>query len=380
MSPATPAQPGARARIKIGFVLLSPADRPIPSTRVAVLNMLPRLADLGFEPHLLFQPAAPTETPDIPLSAADIAAAGFRIVVFQKVRGAAVRRLIGELAALGVASVYLVCDVVEPELAALADATVVVTAYLRSLYPAPLQHKVHVVHDGIERPEQQVSAYRPDAGSANRPLRAVLVTSARMTSLPVIGSPPPWLQVRIVGRFPAQASALQRLREAQWQIRHAGNLSASWRTLRFTLDRRIRCVPWTPDGVYRELAAADIGILPIDRPAADRPGEVPDWKVKSENRLTLKMALGLPVVATSIPAYEPVLRHGIDGFFAETPADWMTTLQRLRDPALRRDIGQAARPAVLERFSQARQAELLATLFERLLAQRHEARSTTATE
>lgn len=75
------------------------------------------------------------------------------------------------------------------------------------------------------------------------------------------------------------------------------------------------------------------------------------WMRKSENRLTMKMALGLPVVASPVPAYLDIVEQGVNGFIATTPADWHRCLAELRDPALRRSMGMRARQSVLERFS-----------------------------
>jgi glycosyltransferase involved in cell wall biosynthesis len=73
----------------------------------------------------------------------------------------------------------------------------------------------------------------------------------------------------------------------------------------------------------------------------------------------MKMAVGLPVIATPIPAYEPVMEHGRAGFFARSRDDWMTYLEALRDPVHRRRIGQQARESVLARYSREEQARRL---------------------
>ena len=51
--------------VKIGFVLLSNSQHPIPSTRIAVLNMLPFLRAANFDPHIVFEPEYGTENPDV---------------------------------------------------------------------------------------------------------------------------------------------------------------------------------------------------------------------------------------------------------------------------------------------------------------------------
>lgn len=343
--------------VKVGFVLLSNSKRPIPSTRIAVLNMLPFLRAAGYQPHVVFEPESSTERPDLSGLAPRIVAEGFDIVVFQKVMGASVEALARALGEAGVRTVFCVCDVVDPGMAEATDATVAVTAFLRSLYPAPLQHKIHVVHDGIEHPEIERLPVSTRTGTRANPLRAVLVTSANLKSVPQIVAPPSWLSVTIVGRY--APGALQRLREARWALVRRRSHAARLDYLRFLANRRIRCVAWDGVTVYQHMREADIGIIPVDARDSEDPAQVPFWKVKSENRLSMKMSLGLPVVATEIPSYLPLVTQGENGFLASAPGQWMACLEALRDPRARERIGNAARASVLARYSREEQARLL---------------------
>lgn len=140
---------------------------------------------------------------------------------------------------------------------------------------------------------------------------------------------------------------------------------------RFLLNPRIRCETWKAGQVYQKLLAADIGIIPIDAQPPHIDGRAPLWKVKSENRLTLKMSVGLPVVATPIPAYEPIVRHGENGYFAETSEQWLARLEELRDPATRERVGRAAREAVLQRYSMEEQARRFIAILRGLVSETH---------
>lgn len=361
---------GARLpRCKIGFVLLSNSAHPLPSTRITTLNLFPYLRAAGFEPHIVFEPQQATEMPDVSDLAQRLAAEGFDAVFFQKVHGPSVEAQACQLRALGIKTIYGVCDLVNAGMVAATDATVAVTEYLRSLYPVALQTKIRVIHDGIENPQAQKQSWSDHSGSRVRRLGAVLVTSATLTSLPVLGAPPEWLEVNIVGRYPSQGARLDRLRQARWNFLELP-VDARLDYARFLMNRRIHLRQWDPQGVYGELQRADIGIIPVDTTAQEPEGDsgVPSWKVKSENRLTMKMAIGLPVIATPIPAYEPVLQHGSNGFFARSQADWQRCLQALRDPDLRREIGARARDSVLPRYSVERQGNELAQVLRELLA------------
>jgi len=340
--------------MKLGLVLAGPLDPPLPSTRVALLNVLPLLHAHGFSSDVLHAPARAREAPVLSLRASDIRAKGIHTVIFQKVYGPSAVTLAQELEAVGVRTVFMICDRVVPEMAAATSATVCVTQYLAGLYPAELSHKIHVVHDGVERPEVQKARWRSDRGSALHPLRAVLVTSSRLDELPVLGSPPPWLQVHVVGHYPPRGDWVGRARSAwqHWQL----HPERRRQQLCMAAQPRIRVHAWGSDSVYQHLMHADIGIIPVEcHPPLDSHPP-PAWSVKSENRLTLKMAVGLPVVATPIPAYEPLLRNEAAGILAESGAQWLAALQKLRDPGLRIQMGNTARSAVLEEFSVQSQA------------------------
>ena len=354
---------------RVGFVLLSPAERPVASTRIAALQVFDGLRQHGFEPEVMYSPATPHQTPDTGLNAADIARRGFSVVVFQKVHGPQVLRLARELSAVGVATIYMVCDIVEPQMCEACTATVVVTDYLKSLYPKALQPRIHVVHDGIERPDV-VATPRDIVPSRSRPLRGVFVTSEDLVDLPGMVVPPPWMQVRCIGEYAPRSDWLARWRRTRWAMRVAISWNQRWNIARALACPRVARVVWTPEGVYDELRRADIGLIPIDTDSVFRLAlqPVPSWTLKSENRLTLMMAAGLPVVATPIPAYEALITPGVDGFLARSRADWRRAFEALREPARRRAVAAAARGRVGIAYSRERQASQLAAVLVGLCA------------
>lgn len=361
--------------VKTGFVLLSNTQNAIPSTRIVVLNMLPYLRAAGFDPHIVFEPATSTKTPDVSGLAEKIKAQNFQIVVLQKVFGDSVLELARELRQAGIKTVFAICDFVNPAMCEATDATIVVTDHLRSLYPKEQQGRIWVVHDGVEKPQFHKTDWGTHSGSSARPLNAVLVTSAGLDRLPLLGSPPDWLKVTIVGRYSPAGSRWRRWQENKWQMDSKDGASERWRYLKFLANRRIVCEAWGADSVYDAMQRADIGIIPIEvDPVRDPTGE---WSVKSENRLTLKMAMGLPVVATPIPSYEPVIEQGVNGFLARSNGEWLHYLAALRDPALRQSVGQQARQTALSRYSMDRQADkLIAVLRDVAGAAPHTATST----
>jgi hypothetical protein len=334
------------------FALLSPRHDPMPSTRIACLNLFSYLGAAGFSPEVRWEPPIPTEVPSAITAEALIGRSLPDVVVLQKIRGPSVIKAVRELRALGVRCIWCVCDVVDNEMVAETDATVAVTQHLRSLYARELQRRIHVVHDGVED-EALVSTCVGEA--ARRPV-ALLVTSRELNELPVITLAPPKWRVRVVGRYPG--SRLDRLREISWSL-GGSDVRRVTRALPALCDPRISRVAWSKSRLADAVKGAHIGIIPIEVSDADlAPGALePSWRVKSENRLTLLMAAGLPVIASPIPSYESVIVDGVNGFLARSVRDWRRRLDALRDPQLRREIGPRARASVLPRFSKALQAE-----------------------
>lgn len=354
---------------KIGFALLSDSKDPAPSTRISCLNLFPWLQDAGFKPIVLFEPRLPNDTPDLGDFVQRTLEIGASVAVFQKIRGPSVLAAIAALKKAGVRTVYCVCDFVDDSMATAADATIVVTEFLRSLYRADLQSKVHVVHDGIEKPEIMVKHTGQEGSRQSHSLlRAALVTSHNAYRIPVFEVPPKGWAVQVIGQFPRDTSAGQQLKTLRWAVSRARGLGEKAAIIRAYMHPRIEYRAWDRSGVYAALCRSDIGIIPVDTSATvGTHAPAPAWKVKSENRLTLMMAIGLPVIATPIPSYESVVQHGVNGFFARTPADWRECFRLLADPTLRTSMGAAARASVIDRFSIERQAELFVAVLRGLL-------------
>lgn len=356
--------------IKIGFVLASNVEKPIPSTRIAVLNMFSFLRIENFEPHIAFSPKYATETPEVSHLLTNLIEEKFQIICFQKVHGASVEKLAQQLSLKGIKTVYIVCDLVNPVMAELTDATIIVTEYLKNLYPFELKNKISVVHDGIEYPDIYKNNSNNSQGSKKQPLRAIIVTSSNMSDLPVIEQPPEWLHISIVGNYPPSGSILERIQRDRWTFLAKQGFKQRFSYLRFLTNPRITRIAWDPVSVYKEMQRADIGIIPIDTNCEKIFGKiVPNWKVKSENRLTLKMSVGLPVIATPIPAYKPLIEQGVNGFLAESKQDWYQYFDILRDPDVRQTIGNNARETVIQRYSIEEQAKKFISVLRNLVCQ-----------
>ncbi|MHC4399323.1 MAG: glycosyltransferase family 4 protein [Planctomycetota bacterium] len=121
---------------------------------------------------------------------------------------------------------------------------------------------------------------------------------------------------------------------------------------------RVAPTPWASATETADLAEADIGIcwLPDDR-----------WsRGKCGLKVLQYMAAGLPVVANPVGMTSRLVVHGRTGFLAESPLEWAEGVRRLaEDPHLRKEMGDAGRRLVEERFSTTRWGPDLAAVIHR---------------
>ena len=127
---------------------------------------------------------------------------------------------------------------------------------------------------------------------------------------------------------------------------------------RFTLPGlEVESVPWTAASEIANLKQFDIGIMPL-------PDD--DW---SRGKCGLKalqyMALGIPVVASSVGVNSEIITDGRNGFLAVSQSEWVDKLSRLlMDPALRREFADQGRKIVEERYAARVQAPRILEILE----------------
>jgi glycosyltransferase involved in cell wall biosynthesis len=101
---------------------------------------------------------------------------------------------------------------------------------------------------------------------------------------------------------------------------------------------------WSEQTEVQEIQSFDVGIMPLP----DEPWE----RGKCGYKLIQYMACSKPAVASPVGVNRHIIAHGIDGFLASTPTQWVQTLRTLcQDRALRERIGQAARRKVAQEYS-----------------------------
>jgi glycosyltransferase involved in cell wall biosynthesis len=101
---------------------------------------------------------------------------------------------------------------------------------------------------------------------------------------------------------------------------------------------------WSSAREVEDLLELDVGLMP-------QPDE--EWaRGKCGCKALQYMALGIPPVASRNGALPEIIENGRTGFLASTPAEWLTSLERLIDDvALRASLGDQARFTVRERYS-----------------------------
>jgi glycosyltransferase involved in cell wall biosynthesis len=104
-------------------------------------------------------------------------------------------------------------------------------------------------------------------------------------------------------------------------------------------------VPWSLAREAREVAAFDVGVMPL---ALAGP-----WsRGKCAYKLLQHMAAGVPAVASRVGMNETVIRHGENGWLASDEDDWVEALTSLAsDPEAAARMGRAGRATVEASYS-----------------------------
>jgi glycosyltransferase involved in cell wall biosynthesis len=114
-------------------------------------------------------------------------------------------------------------------------------------------------------------------------------------------------------------------------------------------------LPWTEETEVARIHDMDIGIMPLT--------DTPWARGKCGYKLIQYMACGLPVVASPVGVNSEIVEHGVNGFLAETDAEWRDALFTLiSSPELRQKMGAAGRKKVEEKYSLQVQGPRLARL------------------
>lgn len=105
----------------------------------------------------------------------------------------------------------------------------------------------------------------------------------------------------------------------------------------------VEVVPWSTDTEAANLAACDVGIMPLE----DTPWE----QGKCAYKLIQYMACGLPGVASPVGANCEIVIDGENGYFAQTSDEWIEKLELLlTNPVLRQNLGRIGMASVQSKY------------------------------
>ena len=109
------------------------------------------------------------------------------------------------------------------------------------------------------------------------------------------------------------------------------------------------------------MAGLDVNLAPLEM-------DSPFCQAKSELKYVEAGAVGIPTVATPIPAFRKAISPGVNGLLADTREEWRAALDLLvRRPDRRREVGEAARRDVETRYTPEQGAEELAAALSGIL-------------
>ena len=99
---------------------------------------------------------------------------------------------------------------------------------------------------------------------------------------------------------------------------------------------QVEVTAWTEATEVENISACQVGVMPLLDSVWERG--------KCGYKLIQYMACGLPVVASGVGVNPEIVRHGENGFVANTSDEWVTSLSKLlQSPALCRRMGAAGR-------------------------------------
>jgi L-malate glycosyltransferase len=106
----------------------------------------------------------------------------------------------------------------------------------------------------------------------------------------------------------------------------------------------LEVIQWTKELEVEDLQGIDIGVYPLVQSK---------WVLgKSGLKAIQYMAFGLPVVATNVGTTPRIITHMENGWLVKTDEEWIEALTTLiKNHALRRKLGEAARQSVLKNYS-----------------------------
>ncbi len=102
-------------------------------------------------------------------------------------------------------------------------------------------------------------------------------------------------------------------------------------------------ISWTPENEFRELATMNAGLMPLP---------YNNWtRGKCSFKALQYMAMGIPTICSPVGMNEDLIKHGKNGFLAQTNDDWKTILLDLQNSSkLCNETGREGHQTVLNEY------------------------------
>jgi glycosyltransferase involved in cell wall biosynthesis len=120
--------------------------------------------------------------------------------------------------------------------------------------------------------------------------------------------------------------------------------------------KSLRFIKWNKETEIDDLAQIHIGVMPLfeDQWAAGKCGF----------KGLQYMAIGAASIMSPVGVNKQIVEHGVNGYLAQTPAEWKAVLiDLLQKPELRKEIGEAGRQTVIDGYSVRANREKFRALF-----------------
>ena len=275
----------------------------VPSSRIHGINIHDKLRERGYASQVVFKPYKYVN--DLyfdPLSIAVIAACVKKedVVVIQKLAGPETVKFMKRLKDKGVRVVFIDCDLpLKADAAALADLVVCPAEELKRKYEHAGEYRVLHIDDAVE------SSKPPVTGSVHK---------RRMV----------WFGKSGLGKWEA----------VQWLKTEIMPLVNDKWELVTVSDHPEATIQWQLDTVVDAINQSDLAVIPVPEGEYDA--------VKSANRCTQSLALGVPVLCHYLPGYRDAIKDYSNGLVSNHIEEWITFIRTLEDDATLRIMKENA--------------------------------------
>lgn len=232
------------------------------------------------------------------------------IVVFQRVNKGTSATLAKKLSLQGTKTVFIMADLFDTNMPFVCDHTIVTSECLKAqlVNCGVREDTVSVIPDPIETDYLMVKSY------SDEPHERIKIVW--------VGAEGNWPSLNVVQK------ALLHQSLSDYELVTISN-------------HPLATIRWDLETVWDRILDCDVAVIPVDM-------TIEGFLAKSNNRLTMFKALGLPVICSPLDCYNSIIRHAENGYLASSEEEWILCLQSLRDPSLRWRMGLADREKIFE--------------------------------